>query len=424
MPSRTAYKIGWIVWCGSLAVGLSGCASRPILSGLVPSSGAPSGRAISEVSDPPVEPAARISLPTIPYDQRQPTWLAGATTPLLGRFLAEPDPTQVRSLSLAQCESMARDAAPLATQLRQHAQWLEGHGQTSLSAALHEQARFESDKHRLMAVEAYLNLAKVYAQTTVIDQSLTFLNDLRESVGEFRRAGVQVAVTNNELERQELSIQESIVELQYNQNRLIGGLEAVLQISTQSIPIWSYVEQPSPMSLVDETTAFEFARQHRGDLKALQILAANADSIPSETVQQLHPFLSAGVPIPTVSWWMCLAKREAECLEQSQRQQRKRLLDAMVAAKIEQIRTEVKAHCLAMQRIDSLLELKIQQRELLREERQNRNRAEQGPVDIAAYVTDSQQELKWTSDIIALMFDQQIEQARLEQVLGQGLSVQ
>jgi hypothetical protein len=229
---------------------------------------------------------------------------------------------------------------------------------------------------------------------------------------------VEVAVTNNQLERQELAVQESIVELQYNQNRLIGGLETLLQIAPQAEPIWVVVADQLPIAAVDSVTAFDFAQQHRGDLQALRILAANGDSIPAETLQQLHPLLSTGVPIPSVSWWMCLAKREAECLERSQRQQRQRLLDAMVAAKIEQIRAEVQTHCLALHKIESLLELKIQQRTLLREAQQNRTQGAQGQVDIAAYIADTQQELKWTSEIISLMFDQQIELARLQQAMG------
>ncbi len=417
MLTRTARKLGWIVLCGCLASGLGGCTHRPLFSGLL-RTGAASGVQTIPPTDQSSRAIVKNSLGTIAYDQREATWLEGATAPLLGRIVADAPPTQVRQLSLAQCESLATESAPIASQLRQHAEWLAGHEQETLSAAIQEQARFEADKHRLLAVEAFLNLANVHAQTTVVDQSLLFLNDLRESVAEFRRAGVEVAVSNNELERQELVIQESVVELQYNQNRLIGGLEALLQVSQQLEPIWVYVAEQSPISEVDPEAAFDFAQQHRGDLRALQLLADNADSIPAETLQQLHPLLSTGVPIPSVSWWMCLAKREVECLEQSQRQQRKRILDAMVSAKLEQIRTEVQTHCLALQKIESLLELKIQQRALLREAQQNRTQVAQGPINVAAYVADSQQELKWTSEIISLMFDQQIEQARLQHAMG------
>ncbi len=418
MLTRTAIKLGWIVACGCLASGLGGCAHRPLFPGLLRTGDASGVQPTIAPTDQSSRAIVKNSLATIAYDQREATWLEGATAPLLGRIVAEGPPTQVRQLSLSQCESLAAESAPIASQLRQHAEWLAGHEQETLSAAIHEQARFEADKHRLLAVEAFLNLANVHAQTTVVDQSLVFLNDLRESVAEFRRAGVEVAVSNNELERQELVIQESVVELQYNQNRLIGGLEALLQVAPQPEPIWVYVADQSSISGVDPGAAFDFALRHRGDLRALQLLAENADSIPAETLQQLHPLLSTGVPIPSVSWWMCLAKREVECLERSQRQQRKRILDAMVAAKLEQIRTEVQTHCLALQRIESLLELKIQQRALLREAQQNRTQVAQGPLNVADYVADSQQELKWTSEIISLMFDQQIEQARLQHAMG------
>lgn len=344
--------------------------------------------------------------------------LEGASAPLLGRVLAEVEPSRIRSISLAGCESQASDVAPIGIQLKRHAQWLAGHGQPVLSSALNEQARFESDKHRLLASEAYLNLANVYAQTTVVDQGLSFVDDLRESIAEFRRAGIEVAVNNNELDRQELAIQESIVELQYNQTRLSRGLEALLQVSSDPTPIWAYVDNESTNTIVDETAAWEFALQHRGDLKALQILANDADSIPADTLQQLHPLLATGIPIPTVSWWMCLAKREAECLEKSQTEQRRRLLEAMVSAKIEQIKAEVADRCLALRRVDSLLELKIQQRTLLREAQQSRSKTGQGQLDVKAYVADSQQDLKLTSEIISLMFDQQIERARLQHTLG------
>jgi hypothetical protein len=420
MLTRMASKIGWLFASGGLALGLSGCAPRPLLSGLLPKWGETASRTTLDPSDQGNATAVPRSLATIPYDQREATWLDGATAPLLGRVLAEETPTGVRQLSLAHCESLAVEVAPIGVQLRQHAQWLEAHGQATLSASLREQARFEADKHRLLAVEAYVNLTNVYAQTTVIDQSLTFLSDLRESIAEFRRAGIEVAVTNNELDRQELAIQESIVELQYSQTRLIGGLEVLLQVTANPQPIWTFVTDESPRSVVDVAAAGEFALQHRGDLKALQILAADADSIPAETLQQLHPLLATGVPIPSVRWWMCLAKREADCLEQNQLEQRQRLLEAMVVAKIEQIRTEVADRCLALQRVESLLELKIQQRALLRDAQQNRTQAGQGSVDVAAYVADSQQELKWTSEIISLMFERQIEQARLQHAMGTG----
>lgn len=418
MLTRTASKIGWLFASGGLALGLSGCAPRPLLSGLLPNWGQTASRSTMEPSDRANAIAVPRSLATIPYDQREATWLDGASAPLLGRVLADASPTQVRQVSLAQCEALATEVAPIGRQLTQHAQWLGANGQATLSAALCEQARYEADKHRLLAVEAYFNLTNVYAQTTVIDQSLTFLGDLRQSIAEFRRAGIEVAVTNNELDRQELAIQESIVELQYSQTRLIGGLELLLQVSASPVPIWTFVTHESPRSVVDVAAAGEFALQHRGDLKALQILAADADSIPAETLQQLHPLLATGVPIPNVSWWMCLAKREADCLEQNQLEQRQRLLEAMVVAKIEQIRTEVADRCLSLQRVESLLELKIQQRALLRDAQQNRTQAGQGSVDVAAYVADSQQELKWTSEIISLMFERQIEQARLQHAMG------
>lgn len=425
MTQRTAITIVWLAWCGCLAAVMAGCAARPTMSGLLAKLRlSPASTPVAAEQAYETETVAATSLPTIPYEQRPGTLLEGASTPLLGRVLADVEPSRVRTVSLAGCESQARNVAPIGIQLKRHAQWLAGHGQPVLSAALNEQARFESDKHRLLASEAYLNLANVYAQTTVVDQGLAFVGDLRESIAEFRRAGIEVAVNSNELDRQELAIQESMVELQYNQTRLNRGLEALLQLSTYPIPIWAYVANEPTNPIVDEAAASEFALQHRGDLKALEILANDADSIPADTLQQLHPLLATGIPIPTASWWMCLAKREAECLEKSQSQQRRRLLEAMVSAKIAQIKAEVADRCLAIQRVDSLLELKIQQRTLLREAQENKSKTGQGQLDVKAYIADSQQDLKLTSEIISLMFDQQIERARLQHTLGNVLEHQ
>ncbi|MBL8888733.1 MAG: hypothetical protein JNL67_02060 [Planctomycetaceae bacterium] len=419
MTQRIPFISVWLALIGSLAATMCGCAARSVMPELLTSfRSSPTSTPVTSEYSHGTDAATPYSLPSVPYEQRPATLLADASAPLLGRVVADTLPERVRSISLAECESQARDTAPIGVQLQRHAQWLAAHGQQTLSDALKEQARFESDKHRLLASEAYLNLANVYAQTTVADQGLTFVGDLRESIAEFRRAGIEVAVNSNELDRQELAIQESVVELHYNQTRLNRGLEALLQVPPDPTPIWAYVENESTNSVVDEMAATEFALQHRGDLKSLQILANDAESIPADTLQQLHPLLATGIPIPTVSWWMCLAKREAECLEKSQTQQRRRLFEAMVAAKIEQIRAEVADRCLAIQRVESLLELKIQQRTLLREAQQNSNKTGQGQLDVKAYIADSQQDLKLTSEIISLMFDQQIERARLQHTMG------
>jgi hypothetical protein len=353
---------------------------------------------------------------------RQPYQLPAANGPLLGRPLDERPPDGVRPLSWEQCRSLAEQHAPLAAQMESHSDWLRAHSQETLADALQLQAAYERSQHRLLAEELWLDLANVYAQTTVLDQSHEFLRDLSRSVQEFRQAGLPVTVSPDQLERQELVIDSSGVELLYNQRRLNDALEVALSLTAADPPLWPTVNGLIETRPTDPDQAVTVALQQRGDYLAWQRLACHAEQLPAESLRQLgaaQPWLASGVPIPSAAWWMCRLKQTQERMEQQERQQRAKQLQAIAQSKRDQIRLEVRQHWHALWRIEAQLQSLLQQRESLRRSMAATLQArEQQPLDVQTYLNRSSEDLKLTSEIITLLFEQEKERCRLNQAIG------
>lgn len=360
----------------------------------------------------------RLAWPRIPYDQRGASQLAVMAEPILGRVVTETPPTQVRSLTRENVQSLAAAAAPVAGQLRQHGQWLQANGQETLGQAVLAQAQYEATQHQQLAEEAWLNLARVHCQSTVADHGLDYLHELESALQQFRQAGVNTPVRPDELPRQRAVVQESIVELEFNQARLTAALESLLQLDDNGPPIWavatsSHVDIPG-----NPDQALVVAWERRADLRAWRQLAAQPESVPNEAWGALHPWLATGLPKLPPSWWWCLLKREVKEREASERRQRADLLHAAVAAQEEKLRVEIRGHYHSLQRIGAQLDLKLQQRDLLREARAQVAAVEMDQPDVRRGLEDTQTELRLTAEIIDLMFDQEIKLMKLSYTIG------
>lgn len=360
----------------------------------------------------------RQAWPGTPYDQRAASQLDGMATPIRGRVVSEPPPIDVRSLTRQDVQALAVAAAPVAQQLRQHSQWLLDNGQPALGQVVLAQAQYEASQHQKLAEEAWLNLARVHCQTTVADEGMAYLHDLELVLQQFRQAGVNTPVRPDELPRQRAVVQESLVELEFNQARLTAGLESLLQLEDNAAPIWAVATSRLVDLPGNPEEALAVARERRADLLAWRQLSAQPESVPNEAWSAIHPWLAAGLPKLPPSWWQCLLKREVNEREASERRHRSDLLCAAVATQEEKLRVEIRGHYQSLQRIGAQLDLKLQQRDLLREARAQTAAVEMDQPDVRRRLEDTQTELRLTAEIIDLMFDQEIELMQLNYTIG------
>jgi hypothetical protein len=338
--------------------------------------------------------------------------------PILGRVLGDEPPRQVRILVRDDVLALAADSAPIAAQLRQHGQWLKTQGQESLGQVVLAQAHYETQQHQRLAEEAWLNLARVHCQTSVVDQGLDYLQDLESALGRFRQAGINAPVRPDELPRQRWVVEESVVELAYNQARLNDALESLLQLAPTDVPLWATATSATVMIPVDPEQAVALALQRRADLRAWRQLATQPEALPQEAWSALHPWLATGLPAVPAQWWMCHLKRQIEQREAGEREHRQDLLLAALATQEEKLTVEVRGHYQVLQRIRDQLNLKVKSRDLLRDARRHVEAVEMGQPDIRRNLEDAQAELRLTAEIIDLLFDQEIEVMRLSYALG------
>lgn len=367
---------------------------------------------------PEAATALRQSWPSTPYALRSASLLDGMSEPILGRVVADELPAHVRMLTRQEVRTLAAAAAPVAAQLRQHGQWLSSQGQETLGYVVLVQAQYEEMQHQRVAEEAWLNLGRVHCQTTVVDQGLDYLGDLESAVQRFRLAGIDTPVRPDELPRQQWVVQESVVELAYNQARLHDALESLLQLAPTGEPLWAVVTATSVVVPAGPEEAVTQALGQRADLRAWRQLAAQPEAVPNEAWSALHPWLATGLPTVPVQWWMCHLKREVEERAESEQRHRRDLLRESIATQEEKLAVEVRGHYQVLRRISDQLELKVRQRDLLRQAREQVEAVEMEQVDVRRNLEDAQAELRLTAQIIDLLFDQEIEFMRLSYTLG------
>ncbi len=410
-----------------VAIQVSGCAHL----GCQPSTSSPG---CNSVSDQP-----QGSLPVILFDSRSNISLSNVTNPiegfpLVGNLSEAVNeglyvPTHLRDLRYEELLSIAADASPVANKLEAWRQWLCSLNRTSPATldALSHQARFERSKHGFRAQEACLNLLNVYTKPPIVRRTIDLLGESQLALQKFREAGVDIPVDPSDFKRRQIQAAERYVEIQYNQNRLNDGLEVLLNVHrAPDEPIWPNFTSRGEFKAPREDVAIEWALRQRGDLLALELLAAHPDDVSGEVARGLGDggaMMGAGVELPSPPKLLqCLLKQEVESLKQSIRCERQRQLLSLVEDKREQIRLEVRHVYHAMARHEQTLELKLQQLSELRRGLEAAAEAKDvRQIDFKGRLEQQIQELELISGIVDELVALEIERARWSHVVGETL---
>ncbi len=376
----------------------------------------------------PSDPIPNQTLRVIKFDSRQPVQLTEVAESIYGWPISNATLKEVRDLTFEECLRLASDGAPIAQQIESHRQWLQSLGKLpqALDSAFCSQANYERSVHAATALEAYLNLTEVYSQQPIIDQTHTVLRDAEGALSKFRDAGVDVPGDSSELFRQHLELDQQVAELRFNQGRLNDGLETLLQLKHEStLPIWTaFVATAHDSISTEEELAVSIALSNRGDLLALEKLAANACCLSPESIAGIagsaNPLLGAGLSLPgPAKWWQCMLRDEIECLKNSAATERQKQLQSLVLAKRDQIRLEVQEALHSLRRHRELLDIKQQQLQSLCEAETAATLAkDERPIDFEKHLEQSIEQLRHTSEIVHEILAIEKDYIRLQNAQG------
>lgn len=333
-----------------------------------------------------------------------------------------------RYLTMDECQRLAATTASTATALESHRDWLANLRRTppAILNALSEQARFERGQHSFNAVQAYLNLVRVYSKVPLLNQMDQLLDEGKEAIEQFQNAGVEIPANLSELDQQRLELCEQRAELRFNQNRLINGLETLLNLNPSELPIWTDHQflDPSNIDRPADSAAIQRAYLQRGDLKALTILAENANCLSLEALQGgpiANQLLGVGFTLPgPARWWQCLLSREINTLKQKAQLERQRQLYLLVENKQQEIDFEIRGILHEMARDQEILAIRHRQLQTLRRSLESAELAKDvQPLNPQKHLKDRATEVQLISDYLDLLIKLETTSLRLKQAMGE-----
>jgi hypothetical protein len=333
-----------------------------------------------------------------------------------------------RYLTIEECQRLASTTASTATALESHRDWLANLRRTppAILNALSEQALFERSQHSFNAVQAYLNLVRIYSKVPLLNQIDNLLDEGKEAIEQFQNAGVEIPADLSELDQKRLELCEQRAELRFNQNRLINGLETLLNLNPSELPIWTDHQflDPSNIDPPADSAAIQRAYLQRGDLKALTILAENANCLSLEALQGgpiANQLLGVGFALPgPARWWQCLLSREINTLKQKAQRERQRQLLLLVEKKQQEIDFEIRGILHEMARDQEILAIRHRKLQTLRRSLESAELAKElQPVNPQKYLQERATELQFISDYLDLLIKLETTSFRLKQAMGE-----
>jgi cytochrome c556 len=343
----------------------------------------------------------------------------------------------LRSFSASQCEQIAATSAPIAREIESHRDWLSNNSAASAAfiQAMNHQADYERNMHAGRSLKAMLNLADIYSQQPTIEQSHQTIDQAMRAIEKIRDADVPVPSDTNELTRQHLEIEEQATSLQLNQQQLTQAIELLLELESSEVPLWPDMQDFDQVVSnfgnieTDCESAYQTALTHRGDLKALQILAGDSDRLSTEQFAALadagSPLLGAGLDLPVSAalWWQCRLKdqfeQRIECIKEKEAARRREQMISLAENKRKQIRREVCDAIDAIKTNQRLLELKTQRRDSLTQSIVAAEKAkDEEPLDFAAHLQNRLERLKLETEITHQHFLIAAEKVRLREAQG------
>lgn len=371
-------------------------------------------------------PAAATSLPIIAYADRPVIILRGIDEPIAGAPVTSPQPESLRLLTCDECRRLGRANAPLANQLAQHRDWLASRlgTQHPLVIALAQREEYERAAHAAKAEETLLNLMQIYAVQPLLAESQSLLNESQAIVDKFRAAGVPISGDTAELDRQSIRLEQKVEELVYQQQRAVAGLEFLLHLTPdETRPIWGTLEN-QPVAEPRSLEALLAEPPSRGDLQAIETLAAGADQISPDDFTSLaaasQPLLGAAPSIPTsAKFWQCALKQEIECLKQATAEHRRRQLSDLANLKRREIALEIGEAYHGLIRHQRVAELKLREIESLHDSLLAAEAAkDERPLDLAQHVENRLRLLQLAAELVAEQIQVEIYQRRLAAARG------
>ena len=337
------------------------------------------------------------------------------------------DAPVLRDLTATECIRLASLHAPVAVRLEKHRDWLRTLSRTPVPVltALQQQATFERSNHVFQSMEAYFGLMRVHAVEPQLTRTAGLLEQTEDVIRKIREASLEVPYDYQQLERERIKVSETSAEGRSRQIRLQDGLELLLNLVPSEIPIWTAYEynldEKEPIPPVDHAIATALA--NRGDLKALEILADNAQLLSLDLLQSApggQGLLSSGLSLPgPAKWWQCFLKQEIECLKQKSKAERKRQLQELAKNKRQQIRLEVSATIAEINKLHELYELKLARLRILNQSIEDANKIkDRQQIDLKSHVKAQSESMELRSEIIDLRFQIETEHHRLHHLMG------
>ncbi|MEZ6094071.1 MAG: hypothetical protein R3C03_07495 [Pirellulaceae bacterium] len=363
----------------------------------------------------------------IDFPSRSPVTLATIEEPIYGWPIESLTNDVIRDLTFAECESMAAASAPIANSLDEQAIWLRNNGQLSsaLENAIAHQAAFERNEQAGKALEAYLNLANIYSQQPVMEQSRSLFVEAAAAAKKFQDAGIEIAGDVAAIEREALYLDRRSAELLHSQNQLHAAMTILLSLDIHdTLPIWTHFNSQDDSVTTDYESDVAVALSHRGDLNALRSLAQECSNDSLSTLQaassQASPLLGAALPLPQIpKWWQCILKDELECLKNQNLDHQRQQLMELVATKEKLVVQEVREVISSMQQHQQLLDINMRELESLRSSIEAAERAKDAtPLDFETHLKQRQRQLQLTSDIVNELFSIQLDRVRLRRSQG------
>ncbi len=371
-------------------------------------------------------PAAATSLPIIAYTDRPVIILRGIDEPIAGAPVTSPQPESLRLLTYDECRRLGRTNAPLANQLAQHRDWLASRlgTQHPLVVALAQREEYERAAHAAKAEETLLSLMQIYAVQPLLAESQSLLNESQAIVEKFRATGLPISGDTAELDRQCMRLEQKIEELVYQQQRAIAGLEFLLHVTPdEARPIWGTLDN-NPIAELPPLEALLAEPASRGDLQAIETLAAGADQVSPDNFTNLaattQPLLGAAPNIPaSAKLWQCALKQEIECLKQATAEHRRRQLSELADLKRREIALEIREAYHGLARHQRVAELKLREIESLHDSLLAAEAAKDDrPLDFAQHVENRLRLLELAAELVAEQTQVEIYRRRLATARG------
>ena len=376
-----------------------------------------------------------LNLAEIPFDARLPIIQPVTGQSFLGWPISQDisvDDRPLRNLSLQQCEQLAKSIAPIANEIESHRQWLVANNAAcpGLLDALAYQATYERNLQAGQAMEAFLNLANIYSQQPTIAQSHSTLDGTQRALEKIRDAEVKPAGDTTALARQHLEINEQEIELRQKQQQLTHGLELLLGLETNPVPIWTEVSEqiPTPRFL-DLEDEYAKAITQRGDLKMLESLSNDCSQFTADQFEAIaassSPLLGAGLPRPAAAaWWRSArfkeqAQQEIDRVTAKETRRRREQLLGLANAKRKLIRRQLNDAISSIETAWKLLDVKRKRLTSLETAiRVAEKSKDTTALDPVKYLEQRLKSAKIESEIIDQQFRIAISHVKLKQIRG------